>query len=68
MQVVPHTTAVALHPNVLQQEPLTPITMHHLLEEDATNPLWVVALLFSFSLHITLLVLQKSGRSHASAL
>ncbi|KAL0043867.1 hypothetical protein WJX82_000179 [Trebouxia sp. C0006] len=61
MQVVLSTTAVALHPDALQQHASTPIALHPLLEEDATNPLWLTVLFLSFSLHIMLLVLHKSG-------
>ncbi|DBA70923.1 TPA: hypothetical protein ACH3X2_011368 [Trebouxia sp. C0005] len=61
MQVVLNTTAVALHPDVLQQHPLTAIRMHHSLEEDAHPALWTVALLISFTLHLLLVALQKSG-------
>ena len=70
MQVAPHTTAVALHPDVLQQHPLMliPPTMHELLEGDATPALWVIALSISITLRVLLVVLQKSGRSHVSAL
>lgn len=64
MQVVLNTTAVALHPDVLQQHPLTAIRMHHSLEEDAHPALWTVALLISFTLHLLLVALQKSGKPY----
>ncbi|DBB00276.1 TPA: hypothetical protein ACH3X1_014103 [Trebouxia sp. C0004] len=60
MQVVLNTTAMALHPERLQPQPLPPKAMHH-LEEDDTPSFWVVALLTSFTVHITLVVIQKSG-------
>jgi len=68
--VVLHTTAVALHPDVLQQNPvmLTPPTMPELLEEDATPSLWVVVLFISFTLHVMLLVVQKPGKPYVLAL
>ena len=68
--MVANITAVALHPDVLQQHSLmlTPPAMPELLEEDATPALWIIALSISFSLHVLLVVLQKSGRSHVSAL
>ena len=68
MQVVLNSTAVALHSDTLQQQPLTPIAPHPLLEEDPTIPLWVVAIFITFSLHIMLLVLQKSGKPYVLAL
>ncbi len=68
MQVVLNTTAMALHPDALQQHASTPIAVYPLLEEDATNPLWVVAIFVTFSLHIMLLVLQKSGKPYVLAL
>lgn len=68
MQVVLSTTAVALHPDALQQHASTPIALHPLLEEDATNPLWLTVLFLSFSLHIMLLVLHKSGKPYVLAL
>lgn len=68
MQVVLSTTAVALHPDALQQHAPTSIALHPWLEEDATNPLWIIALSLSFSLHMTLLVLHKSGKPNVPAL
>ncbi len=64
MQEVPQTTAVAVHPDVLQPHPLmlAPSTVPDLLKEDATTSLWVIALFISISLHVLLLLFQKSGR------
>jgi len=69
MAVVLNTTAVALHPDVLQPHPLmlTLPIVPELLEQDATSSLWVVVLFVSFTLHITLLVLQ-SGKPYVLAL
>jgi len=64
--VVPNTTAMALHPDTLQPQPLAPTAMHHLLEEDANPALWVAAL--SVFIIITLVVLPKSGKPHVLVL
>ncbi len=66
--MVLNTIAAALHPDVLQQQLLAPTALHPLLEEDATNPLWVILLFLSFSLHLMLLVLHKSGKPYVLVL
>jgi len=53
---------MALHTDMLQQHPLAPTAMHHLLEQDANPALWIVALFISII--ITLVVLLKSGKPH----
>lgn len=70
MAVLLKTTAVALHPDVLQPHPLTlaPPTMPELLEEDATPSLWLVMLFISFTLDLMLLILRKSGKPYVLAL
>ena len=64
MQVVANITAMTLHPDMLQQHALVlaPTTMPELVEEDSAPSLWVIALFISISLHVLLLVLQKTGR------
>ena len=68
MHVVFKTTAMPLHPDALQQQLLPTTAMHELQQEEATLALWVVALFISFSLHIALLVLQKSGKLYVLVL